>query len=134
MKDDTLGIVQRDIPHILEALLSFLAEAEAFHTELENKIPPGIGYAQQQPQQQDGAKRLEDIEAARDVARAIEVVLPVLNGELPNASCGEYSTDHIVEPALRGGVGLIAKTFGDRLSVFKFPPATAKRLQSYMDL
>lgn len=73
LKDDTLGNVQRDIPRVLEALLSFLAEAEAFHAELESKLP----------QQSDDANesRLEDVEAARDVARAIEVVVPVVNGE-----------------------------------------------------
>ncbi|KAF8498289.1 nucleoporin protein Ndc1-Nup [Gautieria morchelliformis] len=107
LKDDTLGSVQRDIPRTLEALLSFLFEAEAFQAELESKLPPAVG-------QDAGASRLEDIEATRDVARAIEVVLPVLH-------------------ALRGGVSLITKTFGDHLSVFKFPPVTAKRLQSFMD-
>jgi nucleoporin NDC1 len=75
LKDDTLGNVQRDIPRVLEALLSFLAETEAFEAELESKLP-------QQRQQGDGANdnRLEDVETARDVARAIEAVVPVLNG------------------------------------------------------
>lgn len=77
LKDDTLGTVQRDIPRILEALLSFLAEAEAFHAELESKLPRDIRTAQPRGR----ADGLKDVEAARDVARAIEVVVPVLNGE-----------------------------------------------------
>ncbi|KAF8572669.1 hypothetical protein K439DRAFT_1643451 [Ramaria rubella] len=100
LKEDTLGTVQRDIPRVLEAFLSFLSAAEEYHAELESKIS------------QQNAN--VDFAIARDVAHAIEVVLPVVH-------------------ALQEGVGLIAKTFGDRLSVYKFPAATARRLQSFMD-
>lgn len=76
LKDDTLGTVQRDIPRILEAMSSFLAEAEAFHVQLENTLPRGI----EATPEHDEANRLE---ATRDVARALEVVGPVLNGDFP---------------------------------------------------
>ncbi|KIJ56383.1 hypothetical protein M422DRAFT_774158 [Sphaerobolus stellatus SS14] len=102
LKEDTIGIVQRDIPRILEALLSFLGEAETYQAELEKRIPP---------EDDPAAKK---VEALQDAARAIAVVVPVVQ-------------------SLREGIGLIAKTFGDRLGVYRFPPPTAKRLQTFMD-
>ena len=35
--------------------------------------------------------------------------------------------------AFRGGLGLVARTFGDKLAAFKFPPRTASRLQAFVD-
>ncbi|KAF8528396.1 nucleoporin protein Ndc1-Nup [Hysterangium stoloniferum] len=102
LREDTFGMVQRDIPRVLEALTSFLAETERFHEELEKKLP------------QDGDANSQDKAIIQDRVRAIEVVVPVLQ-------------------ALRSGIGLITKTFGDRLSVYKFPPVTANRLQPFMD-
>jgi len=66
LKEDTIGVVQRDIPRILEALLSFLAEAETYQQELEKKMPT------------DGFPDPTDLLSIRDVARAIGVVAPIV--------------------------------------------------------
>jgi len=58
---------------------------------------------------------LKDIIAFKDTVRAVGVVMPVIQ-------------------SLRDGVILIAKTFGDRLRAYTFPPPTAKRLQAFIDL
>jgi len=71
LAEDSLGTVQRDIPRVLEALLSFLAEAEAYQAELESKLPAAA---------HQGGADAEVVKAAKKVARAVEVVLPVITG------------------------------------------------------
>jgi len=77
LAEDTLGSIQRDIPRVLEALLSFLAEAEAYQAELERFLPAahpsGVANA-------DGHMGEIQAEAAKEVGQAVEVVLPVITG------------------------------------------------------
>lgn len=40
LTEDAYGIVQRDIPRIIEALLSFLSAIEEYRTELHTRYPP----------------------------------------------------------------------------------------------
>ena len=40
LSEDRYGVVQRDIPRILEALLSFLSALEDYQAELSKLIPP----------------------------------------------------------------------------------------------
>ena len=131
LAEDALGNVQRDIPRSLEALLSFLAEAEAYQAELESNLPPGAHL--DEAANTDGHTSEIRAKAAKEVAQAVEVVLPVITGAWARAAPVGPCRLTLTRQALRMGVGLIAKTFGDRLSVYKFPPPTAKRLQSFMD-
>ncbi|KAG2346417.1 hypothetical protein BDR05DRAFT_997404 [Suillus weaverae] len=39
----------------------------------------------------------------------------------------------VVSDALKTGVANISRTFGDKLVAFKFPPRTARKLQSFVD-
>ncbi|KAG9003032.1 hypothetical protein FRB94_002852 [Tulasnella sp. JGI-2019a] len=81
--EDPYGVVQKDIPRILEALLLFKQTLAAFQQELNDPV-----------------------------------------------------CDDLVEPirhALGTGLHTIVVTFSDRLSAFRFAPATARRLQELID-
>ncbi|EMD32361.1 hypothetical protein CERSUDRAFT_118729 [Gelatoporia subvermispora B] len=111
LAEDQYGVVQRDIPKILEALLSFLQAVEDYQAEVNAMYTP--------PSQEEFAnlspKEIvqKDI-LAMEVARASET--------LSEAS-----------DALKDGVVHIVRTFGDKLTAFKFPPRTARKLQGFVD-
>ncbi|KAJ8591574.1 hypothetical protein M405DRAFT_814190 [Rhizopogon salebrosus TDB-379] len=111
LSEDRYGVVQRDIPRILEAFLSFLSAIEEYQVEVNAKyIPPT-------PEElsQGDTKVLEAKETIRvEVARAGEAL-------------------SVVSDALKMGVSNISRTFGDKLVAFKFPPRTARKLQSFVD-
>lgn len=77
LSEDRYGVVQRDIPRILEAFLSFLTAIEEYQVEVTAKyIPPT-------PEElsQGDPKILEEKEANRiEVARAGEVLCVVSDG------------------------------------------------------
>ncbi|KAG1870825.1 nucleoporin protein Ndc1-Nup [Suillus subluteus] len=111
LSEDRYGVVQRDIPRILEAFVSFLSAIEEYQIEVNAKYTPPT------PDElsQGDTKILEENEAIRlEVARAGDVLV-------------------VVSDALKTGVANISRTFGDKLVAFKFPPRTARKLQSFVD-
>lgn len=111
LSEDRYGVVQRDIPRIIEAFLSFLSAIEEYQIEVNAKYTPPT------PDElsQGDAKILEEKEMMRlEVARAGDVLV-------------------VVSDALKTGVANISRTFGDKLVAFKFPPRTARKLQSFVD-
>lgn len=111
LSEDRYGVVQRDIPRIIEAFLSFLSAIEEYQIEVNGKYTPPT------PDElsQGDTKILEEKEMMRlEVARAGDVLV-------------------VVSDALKTGVANISRTFGDKLVAFKFPPRTARKLQSFVD-
>ncbi|KIJ04379.1 hypothetical protein PAXINDRAFT_104122 [Paxillus involutus ATCC 200175] len=111
LAEDRYGVVQRDIPRIIEALLSFLSALEEYEVEVSNLYVPPT------PEEvtQNDSKILEEKERTRvEVARATEVI-------------------GVVSDALKSGVADIVRTFGDKLVAFKVPPRIAKKIQSFVD-
>ncbi|KAH9918053.1 nucleoporin protein Ndc1-Nup [Fomitopsis serialis] len=111
LTEDRYGVVQRDIPKILEALLSFLSAIEEYQAEV-NKLH--VPLTEEDIQQLPVKELAQKERLATEVARAGEVL-------------GE------VGDAVKSGVGQIARTFGDKLAAFKFPPRIAQKLQGYVD-
>ncbi|KAI9462554.1 nucleoporin protein Ndc1-Nup [Boletus coccyginus] len=111
LTEDRYGVVQRDIPRILEAFLSFLTALEEHHVEVTKLyVPPTPDEITQ-----GDFKVLRERERTRvEVEKATEAI-------------------GIVADALKSGVADIARTFGEKLVAFKFPPRTAKKLQSFVD-
>ncbi|KAG0696162.1 nucleoporin protein Ndc1-Nup [Suillus ampliporus] len=111
LSEDRYGVVQRDIPRILEAFLSFLSAIEEYQVEVNAKyIPPTPDELSQ-----CDTKILEEKETIRvEVAKAGDALV-------------------VVSDALKTGVANISRTFGDKLVAFKFPPRTARKLQSFVD-
>jgi len=110
LKEDRYGVVQRDLPKILEAFLSFLGALEDYRTEHVKECPSqgDIG-ASSGKEQEDKLRRLQEI------TQAVEPV------------------DQL-QDALKIGVEEIVETFGGTLSAFKFPPRIASKLQGYVDV
>ncbi|KAG6827985.1 hypothetical protein H0H92_009749 [Tricholoma furcatifolium] len=109
LAEDKYGVVQRDIPKILEAMLSYLSALQAYQTEVRAKYTPLDQNKEYTPGQ---LKESEEMRAEVDKA------LDVLN----------YLSED-----LRVGIARIVRTFGDKLLAFKFPPRTAERLQPFLE-
>ena len=78
LTEDKYGVVQRDIPRIIEALLSFLSAVEDYQKELSTKYPlPSSDDAQQL-----SPKQLADISAlAIELSKAGDALGEVGDGE-----------------------------------------------------
>ncbi|KAI0055711.1 hypothetical protein BV25DRAFT_1903556, partial [Artomyces pyxidatus] len=113
LSEDRYGVVQRDIPRILEALLSFLSAIEEYQAELASRIPPP-------PVQESELSATELVERARlqeEVTRAGDVLSIIADPP----------------PALKEGIVRVVKTFDGKLVAFKFPPNIARKLQGFVD-
>ncbi|KAF8436467.1 nucleoporin protein Ndc1-Nup, partial [Boletus edulis BED1] len=111
LTEDRYGVVQRDIPRIVEAFLSFLTALEEYHAEVTKRyVPP----TPDEITQEDFKVLMEKERTRVEVAKATEAI-------------------GIVADALKSGVADIARTFGEKLVAFKFPPRIAKKLQSFVD-
>lgn len=110
LTEDRYGVVQRDIPKILEAMLSFLSAIEDYQIELNALQPPP-------PEEEEGVSEKERIQHEHlriELAKASEVV-------------GYLSA------GLKDGIARVVRTFGSTLNAFKFAPRTAKKLQGFVD-
>ncbi|KZT06677.1 uncharacterized protein LAESUDRAFT_759175 [Laetiporus sulphureus 93-53] len=111
LTEDKYGVVQRDIPRMLEALVSFLVVAEEYQADISRKYNV--------PSEED-MKKLPKKECAEKERLAFEV-----------ANAGEVLTE--VSNVLKDGIMQVVRTFGDKLAAFKFPLRTAKKLQTFVD-
>ncbi|KAG6369285.1 nucleoporin protein Ndc1-Nup [Boletus reticuloceps] len=119
LTEDRYGVVQRDIPRIVEAFLSFLTALEEYHAEVTKLyIPP----TPDEITQEDFKILMEKERTRVEVAKATEAIGIVADADAP-----------FLRLALKSGVADIARTFGEKLVAFKFPPRIAKKLQSFVD-
>ncbi|EIN05466.1 hypothetical protein PUNSTDRAFT_74324 [Punctularia strigosozonata HHB-11173 SS5] len=113
LKEDRYGVVQRDIPRILEAFVSLLTAIEEYHAEItKTYAPPALS------PEEEAALPLNQLRE-RD-AQAQEV-----------AKASEHMA--VVSDALKDGLLRVVRTFGEKLSAFKFPPRIARKLQGFAD-
>ncbi|THV00300.1 hypothetical protein K435DRAFT_751333 [Dendrothele bispora CBS 962.96] len=105
LTEDRYGVVQRDTPKILEALLSFLSAVEEYQVEIN---------ALAQPASDGQLLTQKEMEKKEDIEKASMVLGFVADG-------------------LKEGITNLVRTFGDKLLAFKFPPRTAKKLQGFLD-
>ncbi|KAJ7344048.1 nucleoporin protein Ndc1-Nup [Mycena albidolilacea] len=132
LTEDRFGVVQRDIPRILEALLAFLAEVETAQAalrpkpaempEAEKEVLAFLGEVEKKMEGEEGQKKAEEraLQKEREREEAIHL-------EEARTVLGE------VGDALKDGVARITRTFGDKLRAFRFPPRTAARLQGFLE-
>ncbi|KAI0777424.1 nucleoporin protein Ndc1-Nup [Trametes elegans] len=111
LTEDRYGVVQRDIPKIIEALLSFLTALEEYQAEL------NAAYTLPPP---DVLQKLAPKEVADKETLALEA-----------ARAGEVLS--VVSDAVKDGIVQVVRTFGDKLAAFKFPPHIARKLQGFVD-
>jgi nucleoporin NDC1 len=71
LDEDRFGVVQRDIPKILEALLSYLTAIEDFQAEVRAKLPPSED-DQLSPAELDERMRLQvQVEKAEEIINVV---------------------------------------------------------------
>ncbi|KAK7442719.1 hypothetical protein VKT23_015965 [Stygiomarasmius scandens] len=105
LTEDRYGVVQRDTPKILEALLSFLSAVEEYQVEIN---------ALAQPTSDGQLLTSKELEKREEIEKASMVLGFVADG-------------------MKEGVTDLVRTFGDKLLAFKFPPRTARKLQGFLD-
>lgn len=129
LKEDRYGVVQRDLPKILEAFLSFLGALEDYRAEIVEACPSHEDIATLTGKEQEDKLRI-----LQEITQAVEPLDQLQDGAcllLGDLRCvAEFKTS----PALRNGVEEIVGTFGGTLSAFKFPPRIARKLQGYVDV
>ncbi|KAI0037120.1 nucleoporin protein Ndc1-Nup, partial [Vararia minispora EC-137] len=109
LTEDRYGVVQRDIPRILEAFVSLLIAVEEYHTELLAAVPPHSDTSELNARERRlRARKAEEIDKARDVLL-------------------------VVDDALKNSIMRIVQTFGSKMTAFKFPPRTAEKLQEFVN-
>jgi nucleoporin NDC1 len=136
LTEDRYGVVQRDIPRILEAFLSFLSAIE------ERQIKVNSLYVAPNAEDEMTQKEIREHEVLRyEVEKAGEVLGAMADGKsincYPFPLCRMNVTlmkTHLASfSGLKEGVARIVRTFGDKLFAFKFPPRTAQKLQGFLD-
>ncbi|EED82559.1 predicted protein [Postia placenta Mad-698-R] len=107
---NSYGVVQRDIPKIIEALLSFLAAVEEYQAEIsKTHVTP----SPEELQNMSAKERQEKERLMTELEQAGQIFAEVNDG-------------------LKEGIVHIVRTFGDKLAAFRFPPRIAQKLQGYM--
>ncbi|KIY45728.1 hypothetical protein FISHEDRAFT_48838 [Fistulina hepatica ATCC 64428] len=109
LSEDRYGVAQRDIPKILEAFLSFLHAIETLTAELHT---------------QAAKTPLSDGASIAEIHRRVELQDEIVRAQEVCAVVGD---------ALKEGTARIVRTFGDKLTAFKFPPRTARKLQTFVE-
>ena len=107
LTEDRYGVVQRDIPRILEALLVFLTALE------------------------DAQKEIASPDDADDAARAADVYGGAADGMTIFWIACFLSLMDLA--AMKEAIVIIVQTFGHRLTAFRFPNHVAQKLQGYAD-
>ncbi|KAF9441903.1 hypothetical protein P691DRAFT_765765 [Macrolepiota fuliginosa MF-IS2] len=138
LTEDRYGVVQRDIPRILEAFLSFLSAIEEYQIKV-NSL-----YVAPKPDENLTSKELQERETLRyEVEKAGEVLGAMADGTfyytpsvqdetvIANQLMGVFAI--CLVSGLKEGVARIVRMFGDKLLAFKFPPRTAQKLQGFLD-
>ncbi|KAF5353752.1 hypothetical protein D9758_008654 [Tetrapyrgos nigripes] len=105
LMEDRYGVVQRDTPKIVEAMLSFLSAVEEYQVEINGLAKPF---------EEGQIPTREELDKREETERASSILGFMADG-------------------LKEGVTDVVRTFGDKLSAFKFPPKTAGKLQGFLD-
>lgn len=121
LTEDTFGVVQRDIPKILETMVKFLGEMEGWRAQLaaSTPSPSALVSSDHNPNQTGGQDAVQELSLKQIRAQQ----------ELDSAKA------LLSEPSdgLKEGIGRVVRTFGDKLTAFRFPPTVAKSLQGFLD-
>ncbi|KAJ7176907.1 hypothetical protein C8R46DRAFT_1077674 [Mycena filopes] len=134
LTEDRFGVVQRDIPRILEALVAFLVAIEEAQAQLRPQEPKTT---QKEDLPEDERVLIGVVEAVED---AVGVTRDA-NGKGGRRVDAELEADLAearavlgeVGDALTDGLARIARTFGDKLRAFRLPPRTAARLAAFVE-
>ena len=128
LTEDQCGVVQRDIPKILEAIARFFGEVDKWHAEISaaSSLTVTAASVDSSPASSTTTTTADSPQRPKQISnqdpRAEEERLKA-NAVLTELSDG-----------LREFIGRITRTFGDKLMVFRFPPAAASGVQAFTDV
>ncbi|KAJ7779023.1 hypothetical protein B0H16DRAFT_1878634 [Mycena metata] len=139
LAEDRFGVVQRDIPRILEALVAFLVAIEDAQAQL--RPPPcaksGSGGGELPVDERALIGVLETVEDAVGVAREKDDGKAGGKGHVDAEEEADLAEARAVlgevGDALTDGLSRITRTFGDKLRAFRFAPRTAARLGAFVE-
>lgn len=86
IEEDAYGVVQRDVPRVLEALLSFTSALEAYANELEKQTNASNPSSDADPETKDEMHTYLDRRRQEESEAIGELVGPLLTGEFFNLS------------------------------------------------
>ncbi|KAL1716148.1 nucleoporin protein Ndc1-Nup [Schizophyllum commune] len=150
---DRFGAVQRDIPRVMEAMVRFLGEVEGWVGEMEARRVAvaeklerarivrdleGKGRVEEGGEGEDGGRGEgeEDARAAdagaetKESVEDLEHQLALIEDDLRHA----HEAFGGVAEALKTALARIVRTFGAKLSAFRFPPVVAAKIQGWIDV
>ncbi len=139
LTEDQYGVVQRDIPKILEAMVRFLREVDKWRAE--------ISVASSSPAPGAAAAATANVSPSNSTTTATTADSPARPANA-NANANPKSKEDLqaeeerakanailseLSEGLRESIGRIVRTFGNKLMAFKFPPVVASGVQGFMD-
>ena len=126
LAEDQYGVVQRDIPKILEAMVRFLGEVDKWRAEISATSSLTVTAASV-----DSSPSASSATADGSPQRP----KPISNQD-PRAEEERLKANAVLtelSDGLRESIGRITRTFGDKLMAFRFPPVVASGVQAFMD-
>lgn len=129
LQEDKYGVVQRDIPRILEAMTSYLAAIEEYQVKVTALQKPMAEGSMSSKEQEEYDALSVEIQKAQDV---LVFVNDGMDGRICFSSPSKANNRHC-HTGLKEGIARIVRTFGDKLLAFKFPPKVANKLQAFLD-
>ena len=127
LTEDQYGVVQRDIPKILEAMVRFRRAVEKWRAEISAVSSCPALAANVSPSNSTTTATTADSppRPANDSKSKQE------QQEEERAKANAILTE--LSDGLKESIGRIVRTFGNKLMAFKFPPAVASGVQGFMD-
>ena len=126
LAEDQYGVVQRDIPKILEAMVRFLGEVDKWRAEISAASSLTVT-----PASVDSSPSASSATADGSPQRPKPISSQDPRAEEEWLKANAVLTE--LSDGLRESIGRITRTFGDKLMAFRFPPVVASGVQAFMD-
>ena len=133
LAEDQYGVVQRDIPKILEAMVRFLGEVDKWRAEI--SAASSLTVTPASVDSSPSASSATATATATTADSSPQRPKPISNQD-PRAEEEWLKANAVLtelSDGLRESIGRITRTFGDKLMAFRFPPAVASGVQAFMD-
>ncbi|KAI4519900.1 hypothetical protein K525DRAFT_204997 [Schizophyllum commune Loenen D] len=150
---DRFGAVQRDIPRVMEAMVRFLGEVEGWVGEMEvrrvavaEKLERarivrdlegkgrveegGNGDDEGRGEGEEDARAANAGQGPKESVEDLEHQLALIEDDLQHA----HEAFGGIAEALKTALARIVRTFGAKLSAFRFPPVVAAKIQGWIDV
>ena len=130
LAEDQYGVVQRDIPKILEVMVRLVGEVDKWRAEISAASSLTVMAASV-----DSSPSASSATATATTADPPQRPKPISNQD-PRAEEEWLKANAVLtelSDRLRESIGRITHMFGDKLMAFRFPPAVASGVQAFMD-